>query len=397
MKKVISCSTCDTRNVTEESLAAFEKITINASDLLVSPESKLLLDRYGVEIHCTDMVEVPADCVIRTVNGMAAIMPTDATGPATILQVNGRLDIAPGTQEALKRYVKIHVNGMVSYPNSLEGHLPMLELNGSTICYPDDAVILKNNASIDHIFLLRAKDRLYWSPNRLICTDLTLDTAALKAKGTHFHARKALIAESLLEDMVGLMDDRADIIPVPDGTRVLTDDVTLTTNLLKKMGKKLYVLGNVKVEDAAALEAIEYLHVEGSVTVDETSKDLAELKAEAEGGVKVLRATSGRVIEDRDDTVEVTAWMLEQGSLLIQDCDTVWIDPAIAPEVILDRLTIEDCESVCCAPAQKGAVSFVCEDVEEIMTEEDAAKKKEERDDPCDPDTVVLQATEYVQ
>ena len=30
MKKVISCSTCDTRNVTEESLAAFEKITINA-------------------------------------------------------------------------------------------------------------------------------------------------------------------------------------------------------------------------------------------------------------------------------------------------------------------------------------------------------------------------------
>ena len=192
------------------------------------------------------------------------------------------------------------------------------------------------------------------------------------------------------------MDDRADIIPVPDGTRVLTDDVTLTTNLLKKMGKKLYVLGNVKVEDAAALEAIEYLHVEGSVTVDETSKDLAELKAEAEGGVKVLRATSGRVIEDRDDTVEVTAWMLEQGSLLIQDCDTVWIDPAIAPEVILDRLTIEDCESVCCAPAQKGAVSFVCEDVEEIMTEEDAAKKKEEREEPCDPDTVVIQATDYV-
>lgn len=396
MKKVITCSTCDTRSATEESLSAFEKIIINTSDLLVSPESKLLLDRYGVEIHCAGVVEVPGNCVIRTVNGMAAITPTDTAGPATILQVNGRLDIAPGTQEALKRYVKIHVNGMVCYPNSLEGHLPMLDLNGSTTCYPDDAVILKNNTSIDHIFLLRAKDRLYWSPNRLICTDLTLDTAALKAKGARFDARKALISESLLEDMVDLMDDRADIIPVPDGTRVLTDNVTLTTNLLKKMGKKLYVLGNVKVEDAAALEAIEYLHVEGSVTVDETSKDLAELKAEAEGGVKVLRATSGRVIEDRDDTVEVTLWMLEQGGLHIQDCNTVWIDPSIAPEVILDRLTIEDCESVCCAPAQKGAVSFVCEDVEEIMTEEDAAKEKEEKEEPCDPDTVVIRATDYV-
>lgn len=218
MKKVITCSTCDTRSATEESLSAFEKIIINTSDLLVSPESKLLLDRYGVEIHCAGVVEVPGNCVIRTVNGMAAITPTDTAGPATILQVNGRLDIAPGTQEALKRYVKIHVNGMVCYPNSLEGHLPMLDLNGSTTCYPDDAVILKNNTSIDHIFLLRAKDRLYWSPNRLICTDLTLDTAALKAKGARFDARKALIAESLLEDMVDLMDDRADIIPVPDGT-----------------------------------------------------------------------------------------------------------------------------------------------------------------------------------
>ena len=148
--------------------------------------------------------------------------------------------------------------------------------------------------------------------------------------------------------------------------------------------------GNIREQLATMKEhGIEYLHVDGSVTVDETSKDLAELKAEAEGGVKVLRATSGRVIEDRDDTVDVTLWMLEQGGLHIQDCNTVWIDPSIAPEVILDRLTIEDCESVCCAPAQKGAVSFVCEDVEEIMTEEDAAKEKEEKEEPCDPDSFV--------
>ena len=101
-------------------------------------------------------------------------------------------------------------------------------------------------------------------------------------------------------------------------------------------------------------------------------------------------------VADHSVDVDVTLWMLEQGGLHIQDCNTVWIDPAIAPEVILDRLTIEDCESVCCAPAQKGAVSFVCEDVEEIMTEEDAAKEKEEREEPCDPDTVVIRATDYV-
>ena len=42
MKKVITCSTCDTRSATEESLSAFEKIIINTSDLLVSPESKII-------------------------------------------------------------------------------------------------------------------------------------------------------------------------------------------------------------------------------------------------------------------------------------------------------------------------------------------------------------------
>ena len=72
------------------------------------------------------------------------------------------------------------------------------------------------------------------------------------------------------------------------------------------------------------------------------------------------------------------------------------LDMLMQSVTLCDRLTIEDCESVCCAPAQKGAVSFVCEDVEEIMTEEDAAKKKEEREEPCDPDTVVIQATDYV-
>ena len=113
--------------------------------------------------------------------------------------------------------------------------------------------------------------------------------------------------------------------------------------------------------------------------------------------MKVLRATSGRVIEDRDDTVDVTPWMLEQGGLHIQDCNTVWIDPSIAPEVILDRLTIEDCESVCCAPGPEGRRQLRLRGCGRDHDRGGRRQgKKEEKEEPCDPDTVIIRATDYV-
>ena len=42
-KKVINAATCDARSVTEESLAGFDKITINAAIMIVGERSKELL------------------------------------------------------------------------------------------------------------------------------------------------------------------------------------------------------------------------------------------------------------------------------------------------------------------------------------------------------------------
>lgn len=102
------------------------------------------------------------------------------------------------------------VNGVVRYPESLSGSLGMLTVNGTSVCYPDDAIVLKNNAVIDRLFALRAKQRLYWTNKRMIMVDSQLEPEALKAKGAGFCAREVILAQSLAEGMIDLIDEQAD-------------------------------------------------------------------------------------------------------------------------------------------------------------------------------------------
>ena len=46
--KVINTAVCDARDVCEESLSGFEKITVNTAVLLTNPRARELLNRYPV-------------------------------------------------------------------------------------------------------------------------------------------------------------------------------------------------------------------------------------------------------------------------------------------------------------------------------------------------------------
>ena len=76
-KLMINCGSCDARNVKEETLAGYESITINSGDILVSRESKELLNRYGVTMNCGDVQELDADVQITSVNGSLQIRSSD--------------------------------------------------------------------------------------------------------------------------------------------------------------------------------------------------------------------------------------------------------------------------------------------------------------------------------
>lgn len=366
-KLIINCGDCDARNVSEETLAAHESIIINAGDVLVTPESKILLNRYGVTMNCGDVLELEKDVLLSRINGSAQIKSTDIVPARTCLVVNGTLDIGPNTQKVLQQYVGISVNGSVTYPESMGSFLSCLSVNGSTVCYPDDAIVLKRNAVIDKVFALRARNKRYWSAKRMIMVDPELDAAALAAKGATFSTKEVILAQAKVESLIGLIDETAEIVIVPDGTSVIRDDVALEDALIRKYGTKLYILGDLQIpkEAGEALAKLEYLNVQGDVSVTEAWKGLLlEKTTQISGDIRIIR---GRTITDKM-SARISKWMLEQEpeGISVVDCMKVRLDEDIPSEWILKRLSIRDCMNVECAPEQESALAAVCEDVMNI-------------------------------
>ena len=366
-KMIINCGSCDARNTAEETLAAYESIIINCGDVLVTPESRALLSRYNVTMNCGETLEIPRDAKLSKVNGSAQIKSTDEVAGTYYLSVNGSLEIGPDTQKVLEHYVGISVNGSVAYPESMSRFLGMMTVNGSTNCYPDGAIVLKRSAVIDRLFALRAKSSLYWAGKRMIMVDPQLDPARLAAKGASFSSKEVILAESKVEDMIGLIDEKADIIIVPDGTAVVLDDAELDEVTIKKYGTKLYMVGDLTVRDEAAelLEKLEYLNIQGDVHVSEELKErLMEVVTEISGDVHILKRPKGRHLEDKM-SLRISKWLLEQEKegISISDCMKVTLDEDIPSEMILEKLSISDCMEVKCTLEQEAAVAAICEDV----------------------------------
>lgn len=390
-KLKINCATCDARNVREEVLAAYDSVDINCASILATPESQALMSRYTVKMNCADVLVVDSDVKLKTINGKAQIKAGDGEPESFYYVVNGMLEIEPGTEEILKKCVGMQINGMVLYPESMAGALGMMSVNGKALCYPDDAVLLKKNAVIDRVFALRAKDKLYWAAKRIIMVDPKLDGEALVKKGARFCAAEVIIAESKEESLIDLIDEQTEIIIVPDGTKVVDDDVELDEAALLRYGKKLYVLGDVMVEQSAAkaVEQLEYLNVRGDVVTAASLKGKLLEKVESiEGKVHVYY---GKVFRDTPELeIDADLLALEEDGITVVDCALVKIDPEVPGKLIREKLHILDCAAVECTKEQRAAVSLVCEGVPAIGSLE------EYEEDEDDADTVKINTANYV-
>lgn len=371
MKLMVNCGTCDARSVSEETLKAYEQITINCGSVIVTPETKNLLSQYAVNLNCGDMMELEKDVLLSSVNGVAEIKPTDLVVKKTFLEVNGVLEIGAGTEKVLEQYVGIEVNGTVQYPESMNAYLGKLKVNGAISCYPDGAVVLKRNAVIDKTFALRAKKKLYWSDKRMVMVDPDLDGDALAKKEAAFSAKEVILTEDKVESLLDCIDEKAELIIVPQGTRVILDDVELNEGTVKRYGKKLYIVGDVTVTEEAGeiLADMEYLNIRGKASVPSRWKDLLLEKAEVSDSVRVVK---GRCLQDKPK-LRITREMLERepDGLRVEDCMKVCLDEGIPSDLILEKLTICDCMKVLCSPAQEGAVAMICEDVAKIGKDEE--------------------------
>lgn len=365
-KLMINCATCDARNALEENYAHYEQITINCAMVLTSPNAKTVMNKLPFTLNCANVLEVDGDVVIRTINGSSEITSGDAVPTSKYyMLVNGALSIGPDTEKQLAQCVGMVINGSLTCPESVYATLNGVNVNGSTICYPDGAIVLKRNAVIDKLFILRAKNSLYWSSRRMIMVDPKLDVEKLKAKGVRFSTKEVIITQSLVEELIDLIDERAEIVIVPDGTSVVLDDITLDQNIIRRYGKQMYVIGDVTVpEDADVLEELKYLNIRGDAKVPQKYKEkLLAVLTDITGEVKIVKP-KGATLEDKP-IVKITKWMLEQQPLGIDvcDCAVVIIADDIPKEMIVERLHIEDCGVVKCCEEQEDAVTMVCVDV----------------------------------
>ena len=218
-KLLINCASCDARKLQEENYSAYESITVNAATVLASAASKAVMNRLPFALNCANVIEVEGDVDLRTVNGKAEIKSDDAVPERKFyMLVNGVLNIGPDTQKQLAQCVGMTVNGSLLCPESLYATLGNVKVNGASACYPDGAIVLRRNAVIDKLFAMRAKRALYWAARRLIMVDPELDAEALRAKGAAFSAAEVIVAQSKVEALLDLIDEKADIVIVPDGT-----------------------------------------------------------------------------------------------------------------------------------------------------------------------------------
>ena len=364
-KLLINCATCDARNALEENYAHYEQITVNCATVLTSPSAKAMMNKLPFTLNCANVLEIEGAVDFRTINGSSEIKSGDVV-PASkyYMLVNGALTIGPDTQEQLAQCVGMTINGSLTCPESIYATLTGVNVNGSTTCYPDGAIVLKRNAVIDKLFVLRAKNNLYWSGRRMIMVDSELDATKLKAKGATFSTKEVILSQSKVEELLDLIDEKAEIIIVPDGTSVVLDDIRLDADTLRRYGKQLYVIGDVTVtEEADILDELTYLNIRGDVKVPQELKEkLLAVITEISGEVKIAKP-KGATLEDKP-IVKITKWMLEQQPLGIDvcDCAIVKIADDIPKELIVERLHIEDCGVVRCCEELEDAVTMICTD-----------------------------------
>ena len=374
-KLLINCASCDARKIREDDYAHYEAININTAALFTSPEAKAVLNRLPVSIDCANVIELEGDVDLRSVNGRGEIRSEDAVPERKFyMLVNGVLNIGPDTRKQLAQCVGMTINGALKCPESVYASLSGVMINGSVACYPDGAIVLKRNAVIDGLFALRAKSALYWAERRMIMVDAELDAEALKNKGASFSAKEVIIARSKVEAMLGLIDERAELTIVPDGTAVVLDDITLDAAALHRHGKRLYVIGDVAVpENASALDELEYLNIRGDARVPEQHREkLLDKLADISGEVKLARPKEASIAEK--PIVKVTKWMLEQqpAGIEVIDCAVVKIADDIPKELLAERLRIEDCGVVKCGEELEDTIAMVCENVGRIGGESDS-------------------------
>ncbi|WP_029232270.1 hypothetical protein [Butyrivibrio sp. VCB2006] len=371
MKLRINCEKCDARKINEDNYREFSQIKIYTEELIVDDRSKEILNRLpfnikAEEVRSKDFAEDPGNKNLN-INGIYDITPQTDVAEGTSLTINGMLKVAPGAEEAIKKFSRISVNGLILCPKSIAALLPFpgLTINGMTKSYPDDYTLMDNRYKLDKYFPLRAPENTgYFAASFIYDGDLETDFDKLVEKNVRFNTEKIYIRKSHLEKGLPLFNIEAAIVEIPDNCNVIVADQNeIDEAYVAANGSNLYIIGNAHISAAnrGALDKLSSLIVEGEITTEE---DCVQRLSEIGAKYDKLTVSKGIVMEDMAmASLDRAALEAAPQGILVRDCALLKIDKDVPSELIRQRLKIRDCAKVSCSPEQKSAVSSVSKDV----------------------------------
>ena len=382
-KLKVSCALCDMTGLTEEVAASYDSIEVRAALAVVSPEAKTIIARHGISIKAASVCEAPSGAVLTVKNGSAVIGPGTGAAENTVLMVNGSLTLEPGCEDVLRRYARINVNGSVLAPQSLSAYVGQMEINGSAELYPDGAVLVDHDLTVDGAFMLRAAENaLYYVDGRVLLLDGQLELSALLEKNVRFEAKNgALVRESLMEQAAPLFDANTELTPFPEGF-ALAGKEPFDEMLVRRLGKKLWFSRGMTLDESArpALEQAEELIVCGTVWVPAALRELFLSRCVR---CKRLEAYEGKLWKNDGET-RLTAAKLRrfsEGVTIVND-GVLTIEEGISPEAFESavRRIVNDGMVLAKTPELLDEAEALCEGdgVVELFGKEETDERKEE-------------------
>ena len=151
MKKKLNANAIvlDLRRLTEETLSAYEHISLNAVITLTNPRAQALLSQYDVKLNTVLCKNLPDDADIRAsvTNGKTTLSAASKPDAKQVLVINGKVTVLPDAAETLRQYEALVVNGKATCPASLAAlFTEAATVNGKLVIYPDEAVVLSGRS-----------------------------------------------------------------------------------------------------------------------------------------------------------------------------------------------------------------------------------------------------------
>ncbi len=394
---IINCDICDTRKINEENYSVFEKIIVNCDITIVSDRSKGAINKLPITINNNTVIEMSDDMNvnIKSVDGTYEITENMVSDTRTVLVVNGELILGRNTENALKCYEKILVNGTVKYPKSVEGYMGSLTINGETVSYPDDCILLNDRFMVDRFFPMRAKKNTSYFSNGTIFIDENANTNILAENAVNLFSKNIVFHENKINDIIAITDEKINYVVVPDGLSIITDSCILDNELVKKHGTSLFVYGDLIFGND--IPKVERLFVSGKIILKKEQKaELDNINAEygsiefADNSNVIMNVVKAYVNENLLASVD--------DGVIVMNVAEVKISDDVKEEQIIGCLKLRNCGRVICSDNQKSAVSVVSENVGIIKSDNDEKKPDDELIEMLiNPDmTKMVNSDEYV-